>query len=69
MLGEEVQWLQKLFVVLMLLVQLRVGSGSLSHVDVDDAGLPADTLGVYLPGKLQADKFLACPSTMAAAMN
>jgi hypothetical protein len=37
--NEEVQWLQQLFVVLMLLVQLQVGSGSLSHVDVDDVGV------------------------------
>ena len=32
-------------------------------------GLPLVTLGVYLPGKLRADNYLACSSTMAKAMD
>ena len=32
-------------------------------------GLPANRLGVYLPGKLRADNYHACPSTTAAAMD
>ena len=32
-------------------------------------GLPMDMLGSYLPGKFQADNYLACSSTMAAAIN
>ena len=32
-------------------------------------GLPANRLGVYLPGKLRADNCLACPPTTAAAMD
>ena len=32
-------------------------------------GLPADTLGVYLPGVCRADNYLVCPSTTAAPMD
>jgi hypothetical protein len=34
-----------------------------------EKGLPADALGVYLPGKFRADNCFAYPSTAAAAMD